>query len=135
MRLKQYIETLKIKIIEEKLNKNRFDVIRNYQKELDMVFNTDVTDVRFKNKTQNNITKSNTVSQANRQKTIYQLELYLYGLKSINRKTKDKLVEVKHQKNNKVRFICLEERLSIDELNSLDSEIEFITNQINNLKG
>ena len=135
MRLKQYIETLKIKIIEEKLNKNRFDVIRNYQKELDMVFNTDVTDVRFKNKTQNNITKSNTVSQANRQETIYQLELYLYGLKSINRKTKDKLVEVKHQKNNKVRFICLEERLSIDELNSLDSEIEFITNQINNLKG
>jgi hypothetical protein len=135
MRLKQYIETLKIKIIEEKLNKNRFDVIRNYQKELDMVFNTDVTDVRFKNKTQNNITKSNTVSQANRQETIYQLELYLYGLKSINRKTKDKLVEVKHQKNNKVRFICLEERLSIDELNSLDSEIEFIINQINNLKG
>ena len=128
MNRREYIEFLKTKIIDEKLNGKRFNVIRELQKELDMVLeNKEKTDF-LKN------TSLKDIEKADKNDTLNQLEKYLVGLQNISRTHKDKLVEQRLPKDGKVRFINLQERLTLEELESIDAEIEFIQKQINILK-
>lgn len=132
-----YLELLRDKILDEKLNGNRFHLIRRYQKELDMIIesknkgiNVDYTSMEL----ENDITNStiNDLEPIDKDVTINQLEKYLIGLRNHSRTHRDKLVEVKH--TDKVKFINLEERMSLEEIEAIDKEIEFIENQIKNLK-
>ena len=128
MNRREYIEFLKTKIIDEKLNGKRFNVIRELQKELDMVLeNKEKTDF-LKN------TSLKDIEKADKNDTLNQLEKYLVGLQNISRTHKDKLVEERLPKDGKVRFINLQERLTLEELEGIDAEIEFIQKQINILK-
>ena len=54
----EYIELLKTKIIDEKLNGKRFDVIRELQKELDMVLESKEKSDFFKSLTQEKMKRS-----------------------------------------------------------------------------
>lgn len=128
MNRREYIEFLKTKIIDEKLNGKRFNVIRELQKELDMVLESKQKSDFLKN------TSLKDIEKADKNDTLNQLEKYLVGLQNISRTHKDKLVEERLPKDGKVRFINLQERLTLEELESIDAEIEFIQKQINILK-
>lgn len=128
MNRREYIEFLKTKIIDEKLNGKRFNVIRELQKELDMVLESKEKSDFAKN------TSLKDIEKADKNDTLNQLEKYLVGLQNISRTHKDKLVEERLPKDGKVRFINLQERLTLEELESIDAEIEFIQKQINILK-
>jgi len=128
MNYDEYIDFLRMKIIDEKLNGKRFNIIRQLQKELDMVLEGKEKGKIFKDVSVADITSVDTND------TINQLEKYLCGLRNLNRTHKDKLVEERFTKDNKVRFINLQERLTLDELNGIDAEIQFIENQIKILK-
>lgn len=132
-----YLDLLREKILEEKLNGNRFNLIRKYQKELDMILeskkkgiNVDYTKMELENDIANSTI--NDLEPIDKDLTINQLEKYLIGLRNHSRTHRDKLVEVKH--TDKVKFINLEERMSLEEIEAIDKEIEFIENQIKNLK-
>lgn len=128
MNRREYIEFLKTKIIDEKLNGKRFNVIRELQKELDMVLESKEKSDFLKN------TSLKDIEKADKNDTLNQLEKYLVGLQNISRTHKDKLVEERLPKDGKVRFINLQERLTLEELEGIDAEIEFIQKQINILK-
>jgi hypothetical protein len=128
MNRKEYIEFIKTKIIDEKLNGKRFNVIRELQKELDMVLESKEESDFLKNISLKDVKK------ADKNDTLNQLEKYLVGLQNISRTHKDKLVEERLPKDGKVRFINLQERLTLEELEGIDAEIEFIQKQINILK-
>lgn len=132
-----YLDLLREKILEEKLNGNRFNLIRKYQKELDMILESKKKGINFdytKMELENDIANStiNDLEPIDKDLTINQLEKYLIGLRNHSRTHRDKLVEVKH--TDKVKFINLEERMSLEEIEAIDKEIEFIENQIKNLK-
>jgi hypothetical protein len=124
----EYIELLKTKIIDEKLNGKRFDVIRELQKELDMVLESKEKSDFF------NDTSLKDIEKADKNDTLNQLEKYLLGLRNISRTHKDKLVEERLPKDGNVRFINLQERLTLEELEGINAEIEFIEKQINIFK-
>lgn len=132
-----YLDLLREKILDEKLNGNRFNLIRKYQKELDMILESKKKGINFdytKMELENDIANStiNDLEPIDKDLTINQLEKYLIGLRNHSRTHRDKLVEVKH--TDKVKFINLEERMSLEEIEAIDKEIEFIENQIKNLK-
>jgi len=127
MNYEEYIDFLRVKIIDEKLNGKRYNLIRKYQKELDMV-------IEQNKKGQFSEMTIADVQELEPNDTIKQLETYLDGLNNLSRTHKDKLIEERFPADGKPRFINLQERLTVQELSGIEAEIEFIKNQIKILK-
>ena len=140
MNYDKYINDLRTEIIKEKMNMKRHDVIRKYQKELDVVIdakNNDTDHTDTSSFTTVEITEKKLDDQT-KDDLLVQLKTYLEALENHSKTYKDIVIEKRSPMlggdPKKIQYVTIQQRLSHDELVAINSEIEVIKNRISELK-
>lgn len=136
-----YIDQLRQEIINEKLTTNRFDVIRNYQKELDLIINAKKNDMDIKLEEFTSLELvEKTLTEKDKKDKLNQLKIYLEGLEGHSRVYKEIIREKKSMNLSPIKeeltkeFVNLQQRMTTQEFNMMVKEIEYIKTEINKLE-